>query len=482
MASPVSTGCSRRPRSPAGCAAATSSRAWARRSSRRRARSTGCGPRAGRCPTAGDDDSPRRAPHPDARDAPARRAPPTGPGPWCWPPPTRRTPTGPPCPGPSATARPAGHRPGRKAGALVVLVDGALTLYVERGGKTLLSWTDDAAPLQSAADALALAVREGALGKITVEKADGGLGPRLRPPPGRRAGRGRVPRHAARTAATPVTGETSRTGQTQTGETGRISHHGPDGPHQPGGRACLRATPSGAPRTGSHQALAGHVLTVSDLRWPSLATVDLRGATTTEVVARGKHVLQRLDSGVTLHSHLRMDGQWRVAATDQVTAARAAPRPDQRRRRHRRVDLHRRPARHARPRATADEGTPRRATSAPTARPRLGPAHGADEPSARPAAGDRRGAAGPAAAGRHRHALRLRVAVHRAHPPVDAGRQSSTTPRSSGWSSAPIGCWRSTPAARCRAPRAACDRARRPTCTPGRVDRAGAAVTASGSR
>ena len=33
--------------------------------------------------------------------------------------------------------------PGRKAGALVVLVDGALTLYVERGGRTLLTWTDD---------------------------------------------------------------------------------------------------------------------------------------------------------------------------------------------------------------------------------------------------------------------------------------------------------------------------------------------------
>jgi len=66
-----------------------------------------------------------------------------------------------------------GHKPGRKAGALVVLVDGALTLYVERGGRTLLSWTDDPPLLQSAADALALAVREGALGKMTVEKADG---------------------------------------------------------------------------------------------------------------------------------------------------------------------------------------------------------------------------------------------------------------------------------------------------------------------
>ena len=37
-----------------------------------------------------------------------------------------------------------GHRPGRKAGALVVLVDGALVFYVERGGKTLLSFTEDA--------------------------------------------------------------------------------------------------------------------------------------------------------------------------------------------------------------------------------------------------------------------------------------------------------------------------------------------------
>ena len=67
-----------------------------------------------------------------------------------------------------------GHQPGRKAGALVVLVDGDLVLYVERGGKTLLSWTEDSLRLQGAADALALAVREGALGRLTVEKADGG--------------------------------------------------------------------------------------------------------------------------------------------------------------------------------------------------------------------------------------------------------------------------------------------------------------------
>jgi ATP-dependent Lhr-like helicase len=71
-------------------------------------------------------------------------------------------------------ARSAGqHKPGRKAGALVVLHDGALVLYVERGGRTLLSFTDDEPQLSAAADALALAVREGALGRLTVERADG---------------------------------------------------------------------------------------------------------------------------------------------------------------------------------------------------------------------------------------------------------------------------------------------------------------------
>ena len=54
-----------------------------------------------------------------------------------------------------------------------VLVDGALTLYVERGGRTLLSWTDEPEPLTAAAAELARAVRRGALGRLTVEKADG---------------------------------------------------------------------------------------------------------------------------------------------------------------------------------------------------------------------------------------------------------------------------------------------------------------------
>ena len=65
-----------------------------------------------------------------------------------------------------------GHRPGRKAGALVVLVDGALALYVERGGKSVLSFGlgDDILPI--AAQALAdVVVSSG--GRLRVERVDG---------------------------------------------------------------------------------------------------------------------------------------------------------------------------------------------------------------------------------------------------------------------------------------------------------------------
>jgi ATP-dependent Lhr-like helicase len=76
--------------------------------------------------------------------------------------------------GSAGTDRRRRHQPGRKAGAVVVLVDGALVLYVERGGRTLLTHSEDAELLGAAATALADAVRHGHLGRITVEKADGG--------------------------------------------------------------------------------------------------------------------------------------------------------------------------------------------------------------------------------------------------------------------------------------------------------------------
>jgi endonuclease-8 len=69
-----------------------------------------------------------------------------------------------------------------------------------------------------------------------------------------------------------------------------------------------------------NQALAGEPLTTTDFRWPELSTLDFRGVTTREVVSRGKNILQRLANGVTIHSHLRMEGQWRVDATDRLTS------------------------------------------------------------------------------------------------------------------------------------------------------------------
>jgi ATP-dependent helicase Lhr and Lhr-like helicase len=65
------------------------------------------------------------------------------------------------------------HRPGRKAGALAVLVDGAAVLYVERGGRSLLSFTEDTGVLRAAVHALAGAVHQGWLGSLSVERADG---------------------------------------------------------------------------------------------------------------------------------------------------------------------------------------------------------------------------------------------------------------------------------------------------------------------
>ncbi|MCC5035870.1 Fpg/Nei family DNA glycosylase [Streptomyces sp. WAC 00631] len=63
-----------------------------------------------------------------------------------------------------------------------------------------------------------------------------------------------------------------------------------------------------------HEALAGDRLVRCDLRVPKLATTDLSGRRVLEVVPRGKHLLSRFEGGLTLHSHLRMDGAWRVFA------------------------------------------------------------------------------------------------------------------------------------------------------------------------
>jgi formamidopyrimidine-DNA glycosylase len=61
-----------------------------------------------------------------------------------------------------------------------------------------------------------------------------------------------------------------------------------------------------------HAALAGQVLTRSDFRVPRYATVSLVGQTVTESVSRGKHLLIRTGNGMTVHTHLKMEGAWRI--------------------------------------------------------------------------------------------------------------------------------------------------------------------------
>lgn len=69
---------------------------------------------------------------------------------------------------------PTGHRPGRKAGAVVVLIAGRLALYMERGGRTLLAFTEDPGELRAAAEALVWALRTGRTERLSLEKVNGG--------------------------------------------------------------------------------------------------------------------------------------------------------------------------------------------------------------------------------------------------------------------------------------------------------------------
>lgn len=67
-----------------------------------------------------------------------------------------------------------------------------------------------------------------------------------------------------------------------------------------------------------HQVLAGHTLTEAELRWPQCAHHQLAGHTVVNVTPRGKHILMRLrpkdanTDPITVHSHLRMEGSWRI--------------------------------------------------------------------------------------------------------------------------------------------------------------------------
>ena len=60
------------------------------------------------------------------------------------------------------------------------------------------------------------------------------------------------------------------------------------------------------------EALTGRSLTRTDFRVPRFATADLTGRVVCETVSRGKHLLTRVEGGLSIHTHLRMDGSWRI--------------------------------------------------------------------------------------------------------------------------------------------------------------------------
>ncbi|MGM7421423.1 DNA-formamidopyrimidine glycosylase family protein [Cellulosimicrobium sp. CpK407] len=73
------------------------------------------------------------------------------------------------------------------------------------------------------------------------------------------------------------------------------------------------------------EALAGRALVRAELRWPTAAEVDLTGRTVVANVPYGKHLFTRLDDGRSLHTHLRMEGSWRIARTGARDARAAEP-------------------------------------------------------------------------------------------------------------------------------------------------------------
>ena len=180
-----------------------------------------------------------------------------------------------------------GHRPGRKAGALVVLVDGALALYVERGGRTLLTWSDDADRARARPPpSLAEAARRGALGRLTVEKADGE----------QLLGGGSTPLREALDAAGFVA--------TPRGLRLRLD--------VPEGDTVWRAARQ-LDRALTGQALTAHRLPGARAAPPSTSPAR----TVIETVSRGKHLLTRIDARRALDAaHPPQDGGRLARATE----------------------------------------------------------------------------------------------------------------------------------------------------------------------
>ncbi|RKT79112.1 endonuclease-8 [Terracoccus luteus] len=71
--------------------------------------------------------------------------------------------------------------------------------------------------------------------------------------------------------------------------------------------------------------LRGQVLERTSLRVPRHATANLDGLTLLEHDTHGKHLLTRLSGGLTLHTHLRMQGSWTVTRPGKRLPRRVMP-------------------------------------------------------------------------------------------------------------------------------------------------------------
>lgn len=79
-------------------------------------------------------------------------------------------------------------------------------------------------------------------------------------------------------------------------------------------------------RTGRrlNRGLAGRTILRSDFRVPQHATADLAGRRVLGTETHGKHLFTRFDDDLTLHTHLRMDGEWTVLGAGKRLPSRMA--------------------------------------------------------------------------------------------------------------------------------------------------------------
>ena len=161
---------------------------------------------------------------------------------------------------------------------MVILVDGDLVLYVERGGRTLLTFTDTptAWPGRPTCPPWPSATAPSAASRSRRPTAD-----RVRHPAGPGPDRGRVPPHRPRPPPPGL-------GSTPMPEGDTVSWPPP-------------AWRPGRPAAGRHR-----------LPRPPVRHRRPQRPGRPRVAARGKHLLLRTNAGTTLHTHFKMEGAWHL--------------------------------------------------------------------------------------------------------------------------------------------------------------------------